>query len=714
MTARPDPAADRSRGRLGGAVEVGASRLGWLLHMVVVAAGLWVLAVALLAALLGAVGWWHPAWALVAAVGVVPVTRWALDAVPTVPLARWTAVALAGITLASAAWLAATSAEQVLPRRDAGSNLQAAVWLEATHRRVVPVDAAALGGPGVLALDGVTLASPAFYQVGSAAEPAVQPQFVIGPAAVFSVARPFGLGAMAALAGLATALAVLAVGLLTSASVGPRWGPVGALGTALLFPLVHTGRATYSEPLAAVTLGAGLLALVLAGRARDGRQAARAALVAGLLVGGTVLVRIDGLRETILLVPVAAVALGLGLRWARSLVAGAAIATVVGSVIAGWLSYRYLGDINASLLPLVAGGVLGGAGAAAALAVGRRGRWPRWVRTSLRWHRLPDAAGLVVVLAGLFLAARPLWQVVRQSATDPGARVVAGMQARQGLPVDGGRTYAEHSVAWLAWWVGPVALVVALLALAVLTRRLAAGLQAERPSVPAWAGPLVVAAGSSLLTLWRPGITPDHPWADRRLVIALPFVVVLVVAAAAAVARERPIGRRLAGVDLASTPVRVGGSALVVAALLVPTGLATWPHRSERVERGSAGAVAAVCRALQPGDVVLAVDSRAANEWPQVVRGMCGRAALSTTGALRADPTALATTVGAVAERVRATGGRLVLLAADSGDVLTRLQAGGTRQVVDTTVLEDDRLLTRRPDHLVTVPITVWLGSPRP
>ena len=39
------------------------------------------------------------------------------------------------------------------------------------------------------------------------------------------------------------------------------------------------------------------------------------------------------------------------------------------------------------------------------------------------------------------------------------ARVVAGLQARQGLPVDGGRTYAEQTLAWTSWWVGPAAVV---------------------------------------------------------------------------------------------------------------------------------------------------------------------------------------------------------------------------------------------------------------
>ena len=79
------------------------------------------------------------------------------------------------------------------------------------------------------------------------------------------------------------------------------------------------------------------------------------------------------------------------------------------------------------------------------------------------------------MLAGLYLASRPLWQVVRQDPDDPGARYVAGMQARQGLPVDGGRTYAEQTVAWLSWYVGPVALVVALVVLSLVTRRACVG-----------------------------------------------------------------------------------------------------------------------------------------------------------------------------------------------------------------------------------------------
>ena len=53
-----------------------------------------------------------------------------------------------------------------------------------------------------------------------------------------------------------------------------------------------------------------------------------------------------------------------------------------------------------------------------------------------------------------------------------------------------------------------------LVVLALVVRR--GALSATRGGVEAWVPALVVAAGSTLLPLLRPGITPDHPWADRR------------------------------------------------------------------------------------------------------------------------------------------------------------------------------------------------------
>ena len=131
-------------------------------------------------------------------------------------------------------------------------------------------------------------------------------------------------------------------------------------------------------------------------------------------------------------------------------------------------------------------------------------------------RRLPDLLAGAVLVVGVLLPLRPLVMTTRQDPMDPGAMYVARMQAELGLPIDGGRTYAEHSVDWLAWWVGPAALALALLALAVLFRRLGTW-WTRGGDLPVWGAALVVTTGSTLLTLVRPGITPDHPWADRRL-----------------------------------------------------------------------------------------------------------------------------------------------------------------------------------------------------
>lgn len=671
---------------------------GRWLQTLVLGAATWVVAMSLLAVVLAGLGVWFPWLVLPLAVVLAVACGWWANGIPARVLPVWTAALLAAVALGAGIWTAATHSEQVLPRRDSGSYLQAAISMAQTHQRVVPVDLDRVGGASLLDVEGVTLASPAFYEVDGWQGPAVQPQFVIGPGAVWSLGVWLGgpTGAML-LPALTSAVGLIGIGLLTARTAGARWAPVAALGVALLFPVLHTARSTYSEPLATVTLGAGLLALVTA--ARDGRDGTtgRAALLAGVLVGGTAFVRIDGLRETILLVPVAALALAQGQRWPRATLLGAGVSTLLAGGAALWLSREYLGTIAASLVPLVALGVLLALLTAALLWWQRRGGLlPRQLSRAL-----PTLLAGAVVVVGLFLASRPLWQTVRQSPDDPGSRVVAGLQLRQGLTVDGGRTYGEQTVAWLSWWVGVPALLIALVTLAWALHRIGERWRESAP-LPSWTGPLLVASGSSLLTLWRPGITPDHPWAERRLLIVLPFVVVLCVAAAAYAVRH--LARR--------APVALAAAAgvAIVAATVVPTAAATWPHRGERVELGELAAVESLCLQIGPDDVVLAVDSRAANEWPQVVRGQCGRVALSTTSALRRDEAALRESVATLAQRVGDTGGRLVLLAADSPDVLETLAPGSARQALDTAVLEDMRLLERRPDHLVTLPLQVWFG----
>ncbi|WP_270886455.1 hypothetical protein [Pedococcus sp. 5OH_020] len=674
---------------------------GWLVTRTVVWSALVLVLGSVAAGLLALLGLWHPGVAVPVLLLLAVAARYGAAVVPVRPLPVWSAALLVTFSLAAATWAGVTHSEQVLPRRDSGSYLQSAIQLSSGHSRPITVSPDSVGGSGVLAVPGVTLASPAFFATGTPKHPTLQPQFPIGASAWYSVAW-WGAGrAGAAWApAILFGLTVLAVGWLASTVVGSRWGPLAAAGTALLFPLVHVARSTYSEPLALPVLAAGLVTMGLAARSArvvDVAIARRTAVVAGVLLGGAVVIRIDALREVVLVVPVVVLAALQRQAHARPLGVSTAVSAAVAFGLTWLTSSQYLGSIAGSLLPLVALGmavcVLG-----AVLLLGAR---RRWAMPSLVQAWLARALAAAFVVIGLVLASRPWWQVVRQSAADPGARVVAGLQARQGLAVDGGRTYAEHTVVWMSWWVGPAALVLALLATAVLAHR-ATSAWVDSHVLPAWTGVAIVTVGSTLLTLYRPGITPDHPWADRRLLVALPTVVVLTVACAAVASRWST--RRL------PYAVNVAVSAGVAGALLVPTAWATWPHATERVERGEWSAVDHVCAALRPGDVALMVDSRAANEWPQVLRGYCGVSALSTTSALRGDPTRMRAVVDQVARAVDARGGRLVLVAADSPDLVRRLGSGAPVVVVDVRVQEDARLLERRPDSLVELPVQVWLG----
>jgi hypothetical protein len=229
-------------------------------------------------------------------------------------------------------------------------------------------------------------------------------------------------------------------------------------------------------------------------------------------------------------------------------------------------------------------------------------------------------------------------------------------------------------------------------------------LSAER-EVPPWLGPAVLGLAGTVLTLYRPGITPDHPWADRRLVpLVLPTVVI---AAGAAVAWIGRLARRRWPASLL-----IGVVAAAVLSMLVPPWLATEPVAGQRTEQGELAAVRTVCDQLKPGDVVLAVDNRAANEWPQVVRGVCDRPSASIKVTLPGDAV---TPINRIAARIVAAGGHPVLLAAtDQGlDVLNQLAgqlAQGPTQVVNLHTSEDQHILTHVPTRADPLAVQVWLA----
>ncbi|GAB3686208.1 hypothetical protein [Angustibacter aerolatus] len=652
-----------------------------------------VLVVAVLAVPLGLTGLWRPVVVLPLLLVALAGALVAAHRTPVLPSPRWAAGAIVLLALGGGLWAGLTHAEHVVLRRDAGTYALSGQHLATAHEVRVDVRVADLGGAAVVDDSGVTSGSPGFFEQGSGAGTHVVPQFLLATPAWLSIGWWLGgWTGMLLVPAVALGAALLAFGGLALRVLGPRWAVPATALLAAAQPVLHAGRSTYSEPLALLVGCAGLALLVdttRVGAAGGWTAARRLALPAGLLLGGVALVRVDALRETALLLPVAALLAVRRDGGGGRLALGLGIGTAVAAASALLTSRPYLGSIGGSLLPLAAGVVVLLGASLGLVALARRG-----VRLGgVARRRLPEVLEVLVLLAFVVLASRPLWQTVRQSPDDPGSRVVAGLQLAQGLPVDGGRTYAEHTVQWTAWWLGVPAVVLAALAAASLAARVGRAWRDDRP-LPAWTGPLLVAVGSTALTLYRPGITPDHPWADRRLVtVVLPAVVLLSVAAVRGLAARVPAAR---------VPVAVVG----LLALAVPVALATAPTAGERTERGEVAALHRACRAFGPGDTAVLVDSRAANEWTQVLRGACDVPTV-VVRTRRGQPLP-AETVATVVRGVEAAGRRPVLVAADPAGV-----TGATRQVVGLRTTEDARLLERRPGRGVRLDVDLWLAPVR-
>lgn len=618
------------------------------------------------------------------------------------PARRRTCAAVFALVVVFGVLAAGWASQDVVLRRDPGAYANTAHWIAEHGSRHVPVDWAAFGGRD----DALAAGSPAYYPAGDQ----VVPQFFSGAPMAFAAGEWVGgVRALLLVPALLGALGLLAFAGLVWRLLGEACAVAATALLGLAYPVLHAARSTYSEPLALLALVGGLALLVDASWPRPAgpNRSAPLALAAGGVLGAATLVRVEAFREVALLIPVA-VLLALGQRhvggrrmggaFALGLAAGSALGAADGLVLA----YPYLQDIRDSVVPL--------AGLLALLAVG--GVLVVLLDGRRRLPRLPArAAGLLAPAAVLLIAAglavRPWVSPGRQPATSLGGRAVRGMQILEHLPVDPTRTYAEQTPEWVAWAVGWPALVLAVAGAAWLARR--AVLRCHR-ALPA-AGPvLFVLLGSAVLVLLRPGITPDHPWADRRLVPSvLPVVVLAAVAGAAGLVRLArsawPRGSRgaLGGAGHVGVVGRFAPATAATVcgvALLLPPGLATAPLVPVRTQAGELAAVRQVCDRLHPGDVAFLLDLRARREWSAPLRGFCH---VPAVGVL--DRTALPRLLA----RARAAGSTPVLVATSYPSRIS--DAGKTPvHVVHLLTYEDARLLHRVPDRPARLYVDVWLG----
>ncbi|MGJ6966379.1 hypothetical protein ACSDR0_31160 [Streptosporangium sp. G11] len=662
-------------------------------------------------------GWFRPLVAVPLGLAAVALLcRYGLRRLPeTVEATAWQVTGVIAAALASGIFNGLLHGEQLIVRRDPATYAQYGVWLARHGSLPIPFQEWAFGGTDpALHFDSV-----GFYASGGA----VVPQFMPGAPMLHAVGAWLGdVAGLLLVPPVLGAAAVLVLAGVVARLAGARWAPLAALVFAVCLPILYTSRTTFSEIPSLVLLFGGLALLhdaearlrpravavgdpppVLSG---SGEGPARAgAALAGLVFGLAVLVRIDGLRDVLPVLVYAGLLIAVrragnrdGGRLGVPLLGGLAAGAGLGLAAAYLLSRPYLRYLSDSVIPLLAicGAVVVLTVVAAALAP----RLAAPLRRVAGIPRLPEiASGLVVLVAAAF-AARPWLETVVRPPVTPEDRVTAqfieGVQRINRLPIDGSRLYYENSAYWVVWYVGLPVAIMATIAAAVLARRLVNG------TGSGWLLPLAVIGWTTVTTLYRPGITPDQPWAARRLVpVVIPGLILLAVWG---LRWTRDRARR-SGYGPAAHRGLVAAGAIL---FLVPPVITSGGTAFSPVDRDELAAVETMCAALPPRASVLVVERVTAARFTQVVRGVCGLPAARLT-IYRSD-IPRAADVARLAARVRAAGRTPVLLAAES----RQLSGYGTPvHIMNLRTRQDDRSLVDPPNNTWSLAADVWMTVPR-
>ncbi len=617
------------------------------------------------------------------------------SAVGTAPW--WSVIGVIVIALAFGVDQMIFHSQFIIVTRDPASYIQFGAWISGHGSLPIPQDNAAFGGLS----HNLSFQSAAYFQVGQT----IVPQFMAGLPMV--LAAGFWIGGVSsavAMAPILGACALLTFGGLVARLVSPRWAPLATLVLAVAMPMQFTSRSTYSEPLAAV-LFLGGLCLVIDSLSTTGKAASILGGLGGLALGLTFLVRLDGASDILPVIPYCGLLLIARRPQAPAMIGGFAVGVLYGILDGRLLTWPYLQQNWSSVYPLTKIAIVVTGMTIVAVIVLRvrplTRKVPNWLAYSLA------ALPVLVILAFVI---RPYVQVVRAQSTASFQSAIAAYQIAENHPIDPSRLYYEISLHWVFWYIGIPAVVLGTAGAVVLIWRCLHG------GLPAWTLPLIVFSWAILSTLYRPAITPDQPWASRRLVPAvLPGFVLLAVWAsreALGWVRRRGVGATLQGALVGCCVV-----ALVLPATITTFGLSlhtSGPGGVRLTANGVAlkhtyyGEIAAVhhmCAELPKNGSALFVDAnetKAGNQLLEVVRGMCG-----VPAAIVAMPQTRR--IRGLIRRIRRAGREPVLL---SGYQRSLYPFGPSRQIMDLRTALDGETLTQPPTGTTPFNLLLWMTLP--
>ncbi|WP_067605925.1 hypothetical protein [Nocardiopsis listeri] len=555
-------------------------------------------------------------------------------------LSWWPVVAVLLITVAFAVVQIAYHAEALVIRRDPASYAMYTSWIAENGFLPIPQQRELIAGDD----PALNYRSLAHYE----RDDVIWPQFMAGAPLVLAIGYWLGgLDGMLVTTPVLGALGVLTFAGLTARLVGARWAPLAALVLAICLPQQWVSRFTYSEPLAQILLLGGLIIafdalnrrVALTDRWGTGHTLAA---IAGVVLGLGVLVRIDAIRD--LLPVIGFVGLFLVARRGQALpLLGGLVVGVVYGLVAGYgYSLPYLEYLSDSMNPLLLiGAVVIFLTVVLTAALWRYGP-PHTER--VRW--LPNAVGLLAILVMVGFAIRPLLWPDYGHGSDFTDQWVAAVQQTEGLPIEGSRTYYDMSLYWVGWYVGLGTVMFAALGVALVLRRLTLRRDTQ------WLLPAMLLVWTVATTLLRPAITPDHPWASRRLIVlVIPAFILFALWFLAWLTRycERSARYGRGGPLLRSLPTVVAAGAAV--AMLGPTLVTSAAGiMGYRQDVGTVAATERLCASLPRDASVIVVDSGMAGAYMPLIRNVCG----APTAAMDApDEESVDRVVSAVYERDR-------------------------------------------------------------
>lgn len=397
--------------------------------------------------------------------------------------------------------------------------------------------------------------------------------------------------------------------------VGPRWGlvPLALLGASM--PYIYLSRTTYTEIMASLLLVGGATWTFIAFRSGRLRDFA----VAGALVGAAGLTRVDGALGLMgAIVGLVLVAIGVGRSTAErgllarfAVFAGAGVVAVLLGIVDLELNVpRYIHDLGSRPLQLWAGTVAALVVMVVLLAIPA-------LRRSFEWRRargiVAIVAGAAIIGLGAFWASRPLWMHEHTSANAATINEIAGLQAQDGLPIDGSQGYDAYSLLWFAWYFGAPFLILIVLGLAAWLWWAIAHRKAAHVVV------LATLAVTAVLYLDQLAVTPDQIWAFRRVLptIATTFLVAGVIPLRM-LARRAVWRKVLAGVLVGVTGILT---------------LSPWGQIFFSVEGSDqAQEISAICRPTQSANLIVLVDVDAPPNYGLTLRTVCDKQVVVVEG----------------------------------------------------------------------------------